>query len=326
MVSATEERERARTNGRRVTVVGSLNVDLVARAARLPAAGETIIGTASLAVEGGKGLNQAVAAARLGAPTAIVGLVGDDPFGDQLLALLAAEGIDASGIGRAHGTGTGVAHITVDDAGRNTIVVVPRANAMLTEDLMAEHWSVVTGAAAVLVQLEIPLATVRATLVRARAAGAMTILNPAPAADLDDSLLGLCDLVVPNETEAAALTGLDTSVDRGARAAAAALVERGAGRAVVTLGERGAVWMAADGAAGQVIAFPVTPVDSTAAGDAFCGALAAALAAGSGLEAALQRASVAGALATTAVGAVTSLPTAAAVDAALTAGQPDPRP
>ncbi len=301
-----------------VTVVGSLNMDLVARTPRLPAPGETVLGTAFVTVPGGKGLNQAVAAARQGARTAMIGAVGGDAMGESLLALLEAEAIDAVGVQRLVGSPTGVALIAVSDAGENLIVVVPEANGRVDDAAIARHASTIAGSCVVLAQLECPLVVVAASLAVARGAGAVTILNPAPApADgLPDAILALCDILVPNEHEAALLTGLDTSTVDGAIAAARVLLRRGVGAVVVTMGERGAVLVDGPTAAGLLVtAFRVTPLDSTAAGDAFCGALAAALATGSALPAALERASAAGALATTVAGATPSLPTLAATEA-----------
>jgi ribokinase len=297
-----------------VVVVGSLNLDLVVRAPRLPQPGETLLGTGSATAAGGKGLNQAVAAARQGAVTAMIGMVGDDAYGAELLGLAATEGIDARGIGRAHGDGTGVAHITVDDAGTNCIVVVPRSNRRVDAAHVRAHASLLRAARVVLVQLEVPLDGVAEALSIARDAGVTTILNPAPARPLADEVLRRCDLLVPNETEAAALTGLDTASEAGARTAARRLTERTGSTVVVTLGHRGAVYCDGHGVHDSVRPFPVATRDTTAAGDAFCGTLAAALAAGLPLEAALRRASAAGALAATAPGAVPSLPTSAAVD------------
>jgi ribokinase len=301
-----------------VVVVGSLNVDLVVRAPRLPAPGETLLGTASVTVPGGKGLNQAVASARHGTPTAMVGVVGADAYGDDLLTLATSEGIDVSAIGRAADDGTGVAHITVDDAGANCIVVVPRANRRVDAAHVATA-EPLRHARVVLAQLEIPLDGVAAALAAGRAVGAITILNPAPAAPLPSDLLASCDLLVPNETEASRLTGIATDTDDGARTAATALVEAGAHTVVVTLGARGALWVARDGSAGVVRPFPVIARDTTAAGDAFCGVLAAALARAHRLDDALARAAAAGALAATRPGAVPSLPTAEAVAALLAA-------
>jgi ribokinase len=301
-----------------VTVVGSLNMDLVVYADELPRRGETRLAERFVMVPGGKGLNQAVAAARQGARTALVGVVGTDDLGDQLLAVARDEGVAVEHLRRDEATGSGVALITVDAEGDNTILVAPQANARLGEDDVTRAGDALTATRVVLTQLETPPGSVRAALRQGRAAGATTILNPAPAPaqTLDADLLALCDLVVPNESEAAAITGHDTSDDAGVRRAARALLDAGAGAVVVTLGDRGSFYCDARRSF-AVPTFPVAAVDTTAAGDAFCGALAARLAARAPLDDALRHAAAAGALAVTVAGATPALPTAAAVRALL---------
>jgi ribokinase len=284
--------------GGAVCVVGSANLDLVAATARLPAPGETVLGTDFAQHAGGKGLNQAVAAARAGATTTFIGAVGDDDAARVLLAELAAAGIDTSLVGvRQRPTGRAV--ITVDERGENSIVVVPGANGEVTVDALP-------AAAVVLAQLEVPVAAVADALRLARAAGAITVLNPAPAARLEADLLRLVDVLVPNEHEVALLG----SADR--------LLAGGVGAVVTTLGGAGVRVVTPDGA-WHVAPFHVLPVDTTGAGDAFCGTLAARLAAGDALDAAVRVASAAGALATTRRGAVPSMPHAAEVAALLAA-------
>jgi ribokinase len=306
---------RAATPGR-VVVVGSANTDHVARVARLPAVGETIVADGYLTAPGGKGLNQAVAAARQGASVALIACVGTDEAGDELVRLLAAEGIDPVGLRRTSGAPTGLAMVTVAEGGANTVVVAPLANSRLSpEDIDTDGaGAVIETASALLVQLEVQPPVVERALRLAQAAGVMTVLNPAPAPGrVGEGLAGvdlrLIDVLVPNETEATTLTGLP------AEEAGPALVAAGCSAVVVTMGAKGAL-VATVGAAApvHVPAFAVTSVDATAAGDAFCGALAAGLAAGQSLTVALRRASAAGALATTVLGAVPSLPSAAAVD------------
>jgi ribokinase len=279
-----------------VCVVGSANLDLVARAARLPGPGETVLGSDFAEHPGGKGLNQAVAAARSGATTAFVGAVGTDHAGDRLCAVAAGEGIDVAALATSP-TPTGRALIGVDDHAENSIIVVPGANGTVTADQVT---ATMPSALVVLVQLEIPVEAVGAALATARSTGARTVLNPAPAARLPADLLALCDVVVPNEHELALVGGVD------------ALLDAGVGAVVVTLGARGVRVVTAHSVT-DVRAFPVVPVDTTGAGDSFCGALSARLAAGDDLLDAVRYASAAGALATTVAGAVPSLPRADAV-------------
>lgn len=279
-----------------VVVVGSLNLDLVARTPRLPGPGETVQGTGYAELPGGKGLNQAVAAARAGARVAMVGALGDDAAGAALREVARAEGIDDRHVLDVAGVPTGRALIAVDDAAENSIVVVPGANAAVVLTDLAP-------ARVVLAQLEIDPAVVAAAFRQARAQGALTVLNPAPAERATAELLALADVVIPNEHELAVLGG------RGALAAA------GVRTLIVTLGAAGAdlVDLSTDGAGDggeRVAPFAVDPVDTTGAGDAFCGGLAARLAAGDDLAAAIVFAAANGALATTRPGAVPSLPTA----------------
>jgi ribokinase len=279
-----------------VCVVGSANLDLVATTAHLPAPGETVLGTDFAQHPGGKGLNQAIAAARAGAPTSFVCCVGDDDAAMVLLAELAAAGVDASHVSRG-ARPTGRAVITVDEGGENSIVVVPGANSELTVTALPP-------AAALLVQLEVPIGAVAAALRLAREAGTITILNPAPAARLSPEVLGFVDVLVPNEHELAALGPTDVLLAAGVRAVVTTLGDAGA--RVVT-GER--AW--------HVAPFQVIALDTTGAGDAFCGVLAVRLAAGDSLEPAVRMAAAAGALATTRSGAAPSMPLASEIDALL---------
>jgi ribokinase len=274
-----------------VAVVGSVNLDLVATTHRLPGPGETVAGTGYAEHAGGKGLNQAVAAARSGASVALIAAVGDDDAGRRLRAVAEAEGIDVSMIDIVPGP-TGRALITVDDRAENSIVVVPGANAFVRADAPGD-------ARIVVAQLEIPIDTVIAAFRSARGHGGRTILNPAPAQRLPDELLAVCDVIIPNEHELARIGGPDTLFGRGVSAV------------VTTMGAAGvSVAEMVDGVvdAWEQAAFDVTPIDTTGAGDAFCGALAARLAAGAGLREAVRCAAAAGALATTTAGAVRSLP------------------
>lgn len=285
-----------------VCVVGSSNLDLVATAATLPGPGETVLGRDYAEHAGGKGLNQAVAAARAGARTCFVSAVGDDTAATVLLDVMADASIGTTHVARRSGVATGRALIGVADSGENSIIVVPGANATVT----IEHLPRCT---VVLAQLEVPLPTIAEAFRLARAAGATTVLNPAPAQTLDRELLSLCDIVVPNEHEAELLGGVD------------ALLALGATAVVTTLGAQGAAVSTPDGATGHttvlIAPFVVDAIDTTAAGDTFCGALCARLAAGDDLPRALRFASAAAAISTTRPGAVPSIPTADEVRALL---------
>ena len=304
----------------RVTVVGSLNMDLVVRAPRIPRPGETIIGGEFRTVPGGKGANQAVAAARLGAQVAMVGRVGGDAFGGLLLENLAAAGVDHTFVTRDVEAATGVALIEVDDAGQNSIVVVSGANMRLAPADVEAAAAAIGVADVLLLQLESPLETVTRAAQVAHARGVTVILNPAPARPVPAGLLGLVDVLIPNESETALLTGLPVGDQEEAQAAAAALRRMGVATVILTLGERGAL-LAYEGGAELFPAFDVTPVDTTAAGDAFVGGLAVALAEGRPLREAVRWGNAAGALATTRLGAQPSLPTRQALDDMLAHGK-----
>jgi ribokinase len=267
-----------------VVVVGSVNLDLVARVVRLPAGGDTVSATGYARVPGGKGANQALAARRLGADATLVAAVGTDDAAGEALALLAADGVDLAAVRRVDGP-TGVALITVDDSGENTIVVVPGANARLTVD-PAE----LAGADAVVCQLEVPMDTVAAAAA-ATPDGALFCLNPAPAAPVPAAVLDRADLVVANRAEYAAVPDLDR----------AALV-------AVTAGADGAVLRAGGREVARARSVPVTAADGTGAGDAFTGALVVGLLSGLDRDAALRRACRAGAAAASRPGAQPSLP------------------
>lgn len=301
-----------------IVVVGSLNCDLVMRVPSLPKIGETALGTRFDTYVGGKGCNQAIAAARAGARVAMIGCVGRDSYGDRILEALAADEVDTSSVVRDEAAGTGVAQIFVDDAGRNMIGVAPRANFALAPEAIQAAGSLISAARVVLLQLEIPVPTVLAAARLARSAGARVILNPAPApADRSatTALVAAADVVVPNETEAEALCGMSASDEQGVQRSARGILAAGASSVVLTLGSRGALVVERSGNAQRVPAFAVDVVDTTAAGDAFCGALAAALVRGEALFDAAQWASAAGALACTRTGAEPSIPHRTQIDA-----------
>ena len=289
-------------------MLGSANMDLVAYVSRAPGLGETVFGREFHTVPGGKGANQAIAAARAGADVVMIGAVGSDAFGVSVRAALVEAGVGVERVRTVPGP-TGTAHIVVDDSGDNAIVVVPSANAAVS--LSDDDRAVMDGCDVLLLQLEVPMPAVRAGAAAGRAAGARVVLTPAPAQDLPDELLGMVDLLVPNEHEAAALTGLDDPA-----AALAALLER-VPEVVITRGAAGCLYGSRGGRPVPVPAVPVDAVDSTAAGDTFVGALAVALAEGRTAVAALRWASAAAALSVQRPGASSSMPSREEIDAVL---------
>lgn len=308
----------------RVIVVGSVNVDLVVTSDRLPAPGETVIGGRFSQHHGGKGGNQAVAAARLGADVRFVGAVGDDPFGTQARAALAAEGVDLAELRTLPDEATGVALILVDGRGENSISVASGANAAVTPAQVEAAFAAIGPGPGdvVLVGHEVPTASAQAALTLGRAAGATTILNPAPATGLTTATLAGADIVTPNDGELAVLAGvLDGRVGSGEVAAGtdteAVLLAAGAGRAyLVSLGAAGARLTSPEGTI-AIPALRVEAVDTVGAGDTLNGALAAGLAAGLDLETAARRAVAAASLAVTRAGAREGMPTAAELEAVL---------
>ncbi|WP_276324126.1 ribokinase [Paraburkholderia flava] len=294
----------------RVAVAGSLNMDLVARAPRLPRPGETLAGHAFAQVAGGKGGNQAVAAARLGAQVAMIGCVGADANGAQLRAGLEAEGIDCAALETSEHASTGVALIVVDDGSQNAIVIVAGSNGEVTPATIARHEAVLAAADVVVCQLETPDAAVEATLATARRLGKTTILNPAPAVGpLPTAWFSLIDYLIPNELEAATLTGLPVTSPADAAVAATALRTAGARNVLVTLGAQGVQVALADGTTQHYAAPRVEAVDTTAAGDTFIGGLAAQLARGAAVDDAIRFAQRAAAISVTRAGAQPSIPT-----------------
>jgi ribokinase len=291
----------------RICVVGSANVDLTFRTPRLPRPGETVAGRAMIVGFGGKGANQAVAAARLGASVSFVGRVGDDSFGDDYLRHLDAEGIQLKYVWPDAEQPTGSAAILVDDQAANCIVVAPGANDRLTPADVGAAAEVISGADALLCQLEVPPETTLEAFRVARAARVRTVLNPAPAMELPAQLLQLADLVVLNETELELLTG-QNDIEIGA----AKLRTCGPRAVVATLGERGAKIVDETGTK-AIDAFPVAAVDTTGAGDAFTAALAVGWARGQSLRTAARIAAAAAALTVTRLGTQAAFPTDAEV-------------
>jgi ribokinase len=289
----------------RIVVVGSANMDLVGLAPRLPLPGETVLGDDFIMTPGGKGANQAIAAARAGGDTVFLGAIGSDAFGVTINARLTAAGVDTSGIRTSYGA-SGVAVIMVDRAGENSILVAPGANSSFA-GLNAAEEKVVAEGDVLVCQQEIPVETVTAAARVARAGGTRTILNAAPARALPPELLANVDLLVVNETEAQAITGGEATD----MAALLAVVPR----VVLTLSGAGARYADRDGRDEQIAAYQVEVADTTAAGDAFTGALAVAWGEGRDLVEAVRWANAAGAACVRKVGASNALPTRAEIDA-----------
>jgi ribokinase len=300
-----------------VLIMGSINTDLVVRSPHLPRPGETISGHEFSQISGGKGANQAVAAARIGGRVAMAGCVGGDANGALRLADLEAEGIDCSAVETDPSVPSGVAIVTVADDGQNTIVVVPGSNGQVTPEMVKRHDAVIKAADVVVCQLETPWDSVYATLVTARRFGKLTVLNPAPATGpLPPEWLPLVDYLVPNEVEAAILAGLPVESQSGARRAAKELQRAGARNVIVTLGSQGAYLLPEAGEGTHYPAPKVNAVDTTAAGDTFIGVFAAQLAARQPIEAAISLAQRAAAISVTRAGAQPSIPTRQEVDSA----------
>jgi len=303
----------------RVAVVGSLNMDLVVRTSHIPHPGETVIGGDFLSLPGGKGANQVVAAARLGAAVTMIGRVGRDAFGDALLKNLEAVGANHTFTARDPDLPTGVASIVVEDSGQNSIVVASGANAHLSPADVEAAEEAIASAHVLLLQLESPLETVTRAIELAAQHNVRVILNPAPAQPLPNNLLKMVNILTPNESETALLTGQPVTTVEEARKAAQALLRKGVKTVILTLGARGALLANAE----ETKVFPpfsVTPIDTTAAGDAFMGGLAVALGEGLSLDEAVRWGNAAGALATTRMGAQPSLPDRGELEALLFEG------
>lgn len=302
-------------NRKQIVVIGSCNTDMVVRSERLPLPGETILGGTFLMNPGGKGANQAVAAARLGGKVVFVCKTGSDLFGDQSEALYRAEGIDTTHVLRDAQAPSGVALISVDRAGENCIVVAPGANNLLRPDDIDRARDCVQSAAMLVMQLEIPIPTVEYAAEMACRAGVTVVLNPAPAPHepLSDDLLRRVDILIPNHTEAAILAGMEVTDWESAERAAVAIRGRGVKTVLITLGALG-VLVCDAGGCDRVPAFEVEAVDTTAAGDTFCGALCVGLCEGMDLRRAASFAARASSISVTRMGAQASVPVRSEVD------------
>jgi len=292
----------------KVVVIGSANVDFTVRVERLPKPGETVSGGEFYTSFGGKGANQAIAALRAGAEVKFVAKLGRDPNGEEIYRHLTSLGLPPDGLLRDHAVPSGIALIIVDQEGRNLIAVAPGSNRRLSVEDIRSIVPFIAWGKVLLIQLEVPVEAVAEALKLAKAHGLLTVLNPAPARPLPSELLALVDLLVPNEREVATLAGIEVSDPKGAALAGRRLLDSGGKAVLITLGEAGAL-LVQEAMERHFPAFPVQAIDTTAAGDAFCGALACALGEGRTLEEAVVFANAAGALAVMKRGAQDSLPT-----------------
>lgn len=298
-----------------ITVVGSLNMDLFIETARLPSPGETVLGRNFRRTPGGKGANQAVAVARMGGICAMIGAVGGDSFGEEMLANLRTAGVDANAVARRANAASGVAMIVVDANGQNQIVVASGANETLSPDDIADHAALFQRSKAIVLQLETPLPAVETALRLGREAGALTVLNPAPCLELGDDLLRCCDWIVPNEIEAAQVSGVTVRGFADAATASKKLRGRSGGANVlITLGADG-VWLDSKSFVGEVPGFRVQTVDTVGAGDTFIGAFVTRLSEGAEAREAARFGCAAAALAVTRRGAQAGIPLRAEVEA-----------
>ena len=297
----------------RVTVVGSFMFDLVARAPRRPKTGETLIRDSLGMFIGGKGANQAIAASRLNALVCMVGRLGDDLFGNQFLDKFSDEKINTDFVIQDKNNGTGVGMPLIDASGDNSIVIIPRANTALSAKNINQGYEAIANSDILLLQLEVPIEASQRAAEIAKENSTIVILNPAPAREIPDTFLDLVDILTPNESETEILSGISATTEKEAKEAARILMDKGVETVILTLGSRGSLLLTAT-VESFFPANQVDVVDTTAAGDAFCGALAASLANGSTIEEAVKTGNAAGALAVTKLGAEPSLPKKADLD------------
>lgn len=297
----------------KIAVLGSINMDLVFKTPRMPAPGETLMGDGFHQIHGGKGANQAVAAARMGAEVDFIACVGDDDFGSRSLKALSAEGIHTEHIRTIEGCATGVAGILLDQHGENSIILAPGANAELSHSDVEAARSCIEASQILVCQLETPISSVAKAIHQAHETGVKVILNPAPMQKLDDDLLASIDYLILNETETEQLTGIAVKESNDALVASHQLQARGIGTVIITLGGHG-VFVAAKDESYALPAYQVDVVDTTGAGDTFVGSFAVGLAEGMPLRDACDLAQRAAALAVTQLGAQTSIPHRASVE------------
>ncbi|WP_320045902.1 ribokinase [uncultured Ilyobacter sp.] len=292
----------------KILVVGSINMDLVTRASKSPKIGETVLGEDFKQIPGGKGANQAVAMARLGSDVAMIGMVGEDSFGDTLLSVIKKDGVDISGVGRCKDRSTGIATIVVDDDANNSIIVVPGANFEIKKEDIDANIKLYENSEIVVHQLETPLDIVEYSLKISKKLGKTTILNPAPAKAMSDEIIKNVDYLIPNETELELLAGVPVKTKEDILKACRKIMAKGVKKLIVTLGSRGAIYVDSE-VSREFGVYKVNAVDTTAAGDSFIGGLTAALSKGEPLEKAMDFAAKVGAITVTREGAQTSLPT-----------------
>ncbi|MDF2613340.1 MAG: rbsK [Clostridia bacterium] len=300
-----------------ITVIGSLNMDLVTKTDKVPKVGETFLGADFKQAAGGKGANQADAIAKLGGKVAMIGRVGNDQFGHTLMKSLECDGVEVSCIQITEGTSTGIATIIVNGDGDNSIIVVPGANFKLTPEDVDDAEVVIKNSDIMIAQLEVPIDTIKYAFKKAKEYGKYTILNPAPARELDEDLLKMTDLLVPNETELEILTGRTLVTKEDMLAASKELMQKGVKEMMVTLGSNGCLHIDKTSST-HYPAHLVEAVDTTAAGDSFIGAIATAFSEGKSIEEAINFASKVSALTVTRAGAQDSLPTKKEVEEYMT--------
>tara|TARA_Y100000780_G_scaffold232136_1_gene261104 strand:+ start:1993 stop:2910 length:918 start_codon:yes stop_codon:yes gene_type:complete len=296
-----------------VTVVGSFMYDLVATVPRRPKTGETLVGNTFGMFLGGKGANQAIAASRAGSKVTMVGRLGNDFFGKQFLEKFSREGINTDFVTQDDENGTGVAMPLIDASGDNSIVIIPQANMALTVENINQAQSTIADADVLVMQCEVPMDANQRAAEIAKQNDTLVILNPAPAQLIPDQILKLVDIIIPNEIETETLTGLPTKTENEVLVAGRNLLSKGVETVILTLGDRGSLLLNEDGEK-LIPAFDVSVVDTTAAGDSFCGVLAASLANGISINLSVEIANAAGALAVTKLGAEPSLPQRDAID------------